>query len=78
MGFREWTAGSACAVTFCQARGGDHDNGESSRTSIPRGIPLTAGLEQEPGAPLGFVDPDFDQARGSDVAMLFGYVMGLA
>jgi hypothetical protein len=33
-------------------------------------IAFSAGLEKEPGALLRFVDPDFDQAGGSDVAVL--------
>jgi hypothetical protein len=38
----------------------------------------TAGLEQEPGTTLAFVDPVFDQARGANIAMLVAYAMGLA
>src|ERR1700704_4945795 len=40
-------------------------------------IPLAARFEQEPRTPLGFVDPDFDQAGGGNVTMLFAYVVGL-
>jgi hypothetical protein len=29
-----------------------------------------AGLEQEPRPPFRFVDPDFDQAGASDIAIL--------
>src|ERR1700694_5494373 len=36
--------------------------------SMSGGIPVAARLEEEPGAPLGFVDPHFDQAGGA-VAM---------
>src|SRR5579859_5294247 len=35
-------------------------------------------LEQEPGAPLRFVDPDFEQAGGCDVAMLVAKLVRLA
>src|SRR5262249_2133966 len=42
-----------------------------------RGIAPSTRLEQKPGAPFGLVDPKFDQARGSDVAMLLANVMGL-
>ena len=45
---------------------------------VAGGIAATAGLEQEPGAPLGFVDPDLDQARGGDVAVLVADVVRLA
>jgi len=40
--------------------------------------PNARGLEQEPGAPLGFVDPVFKQARRRDVAMLISKPTGLA
>src|SRR6266568_6974112 len=41
-------------------------------TASPRSIflPAAAGLEQEPDALLGLVDPHLEQARGRDVAVL--------
>ena len=51
-------------------RGGAQLNGIS--------IPLTRSLEEKPGAPLGFVDPNFDQARRGKVAMLVTNVVRLA
>ena len=36
-----------------------------------------AGLEQEPSSSLGFVDPDFDQARGGDIAVFVADVVCL-
>src|ERR1700722_6443128 len=40
---------------------------------------LAAGrFEEEPGAPLGLVDPDFKQARGCDIAIFFADIVGLA
>ena len=35
-------------------------------------------LEEEPGAPFGFVDPGFQQARGGYVAVLIAEAVGLA
>jgi hypothetical protein len=35
-------------------------------------------LEQKPRPALGFVDPNFDQARGSDIAVLVANVVRLA
>jgi hypothetical protein len=46
--------------------------------SMPAGITSTAGFEQEPCAPLGFVDPDFDQARTGDIFVLLTDVVGFA
>src|SRR5262245_50383427 len=37
-----------------------------------------AGLEQEPGAPLSLVDPDFQEARGCHIAMLIAQPVRLA
>ena len=45
-------------------------NGRSSRRC--------ASTQQEPGAPLGLVDPDLDQAGAGNVAMLVAQVVGLA
>ena len=42
------------------------------------GIAASTRLEQKPGAPLGLVDPNLNQARGGDVAMLLADVVGLA
>src|SRR6266446_4452903 len=38
----------------------------------------SARLEQEPGAPLCFIDPDLDEAGGSNVAVLVAHVVRLA
>jgi hypothetical protein len=38
--------------------------------SVAVRIRLTASLEPEPRAPLGLVDPDFDQAGRGDITML--------
>src|SRR6185437_9906146 len=46
--------------------------------SVSARIAFAARLEQEPGAPLGLVDPDLDEARGRDVAVLFADVVGFA
>src|SRR5262249_18468999 len=35
-------------------------------------------FEQEPGSTLGLIDPDFDQARSRDIAMLVANIMRLA
>jgi hypothetical protein len=45
--------------------------------SVSARIPLTASLNQEPGAPLGLVDPDFDQAGSGDITMLIADVVSL-
>ena len=42
---------------------------------MPGGVARPAGLEQEPGAPLDLVDPDFDVAGGGDVTMLVADVV---
>ena len=39
------------------------------------GVRVAARLEQEPGAPLGLVDPVLDQARGRDVVVLIAELM---
>src|SRR5271167_1281394 len=39
---------------------------------------MPAGLEQEPSAPLSFINPDFDQAGGSNIVMLVADSVGLA
>ena len=41
-------------------------------------VPPTRCLEEEPGPPLGLIDPNFDQTRRGDVAMFLTYVVGLA
>src|SRR5215469_12211135 len=41
------------------------------------GIAPSARLEQKPGASLGLIDPQLDQARGGDVAMHLADVMDL-
>src|SRR5690348_4259759 len=52
------------------------------RDKSPASVVLTrtaaGGLEQEPGPPLCFVDPHFDEARGRDVAVVVAHVMDLA
>jgi len=45
---------------------------------MPGGIPMTVCLEQEPDAPLGLVNPDFDQAGGGDVAVFLADAVRLA
>src|SRR4030081_1295914 len=39
---------------------------------------LAAGFEQEPGAALGLVDEDFEQARGAGILMVVAKLVGLA
>src|SRR5882762_2953244 len=39
---------------------------------------LAAGFEQEPGAALGLVDEDFEQARGAGILMIIAKLVGLA
>src|SRR5262245_28914790 len=55
------------------------------RTSAPKRPPSMSagqlaltGFEEEPGSPLGLVDPDFDEARGRDVAVLVANIVNLA
>src|SRR5436190_1418488 len=45
---------------------------------VSAGVPMAARLEQEPSAPLRFVDPDFDQTGGANVAVLVAYIVGFA
>src|SRR5271156_3487951 len=45
---------------------------------MTRAISVPTRLEQEPGAPLGLVDPVLDEARGGDVAHLVDDVVHLA
>jgi hypothetical protein len=40
-------------------------------------IPSATRFEQEPGTPLGLVDPDFDQAGCGNVMVLIAKVVGL-
>src|SRR6266513_3987341 len=42
------------------------------------GLCLASSLEQKPGASLGLVDPDLDQAGGGDVAMFLADVVRFA
>src|SRR5215472_16807738 len=45
----------------------------------PRGsVPPAGCFEQEPGAPLGFVDPYFDQTRCREVTMVVTHIVRLA
>src|SRR5690348_571951 len=47
------------------------------RASVAVGVGVAAGLEEEPGAALGLVDPHLDQAGRGDVAVLLaGLVRG--
>jgi hypothetical protein len=46
--------------------------------SVARSVPAPARFEQEPGAALRLVDPDFYQAGGCDVAMVVAHVMRFA
>ena len=39
---------------------------------------MPARLEQEPGAPLCFVNPVFDEARSRDIVVIFADDVGLA
>ncbi len=39
---------------------------------------LAAGFEQEPGAALGLVDEDFEQARGAGILMIVAKLVRLA
>ncbi len=41
-------------------------------------IPLTRSLEKEPSPSLGFVDPNFDETRGGNVAMFVANVVRFA
>jgi hypothetical protein len=41
-------------------------------------IPATRRLEQKPRPTFGFIDPNFNQARGGDVTMLVADVVRLA
>jgi hypothetical protein len=45
---------------------------------IARSIRPARCFVQEPGSALGFIDPNFDQARRGDVAVFLTYVVGLA
>jgi hypothetical protein len=45
---------------------------------MPGGIPASACLKQEPGAPFGLVNPHFDQAGSGNVAVLFADTVGFA
>src|SRR5229473_7941112 len=42
------------------------------------GLICPRGLEQEPCTPLGLIDPDFQQARGSNIVVLVAQAMRLA
>src|SRR4029079_4017007 len=39
---------------------------------------MPSGFEEKPSAPLGLVDPDFEQARGCDIAMLIANIVRFA
>src|SRR5438876_9464580 len=41
-------------------------------------IPLTRSLEKKPSPSLGFVDPNFDETRGGNVAMFIANVVRFA
>jgi len=45
---------------------------------MSRGIHTAVGLEQEPGPPFGFIDPDLDQACRGNVTSLFADVVSLS
>ena len=47
-------------------------------SSMPGRVTRPARLEQEPRPPLGLVNPDFDQARRGDVAVLIAQVVRFA
>ena len=42
--------------------------GASNCDAASTGLTAASGFEEEPDATLGFVDPDFDEAGGGDVA----------
>ena len=42
------------------------------------GLSPPRGLEQEPGAPLGLIDPDFQQACGGNIVVLLAKAMRFA
>src|SRR5690606_9857631 len=46
--------------------------------SMPAGHFAAGGLEEEPDALFGFVDPDFEEAAAGDVAVLGAEVVDLA
>src|SRR5580658_8388312 len=46
--------------------------------SVVRPWSAARGLEQEPGPPLGLVDPVLEQARGRDVAIFVADIVYLA
>src|SRR5687768_3712081 len=48
------------------------------RLLVSAGISAPIRFEQEPDASLGLVQPDLDQARAGDVAVLIAYVVSLA
>src|SRR5262245_11537279 len=45
---------------------------------LARSFGAAGRFEQEPDAPFGLVDPDLNQARGRDIAVLVADVMRLA
>jgi hypothetical protein len=49
-----------------------------TNASMTAGIGVAACLEQEPGAPFGFVYPDFDKTSRGNVAVLIADAVGLA
>src|SRR5258708_22225106 len=49
-----------------------------NRASRRVGAFLTAGLEQEPGAPLGLVDEQFEQLGGARVLIVIGQLVRFA
>src|ERR1700689_384696 len=50
----------------------------SSQPSSSMRLTLRHDLRQEPGAALSLVNPDFDQTGGSDVVVLFTYLVRCA
>jgi hypothetical protein len=75
---------AAARSAYCKEKAGDRI--KVSELTIPRlrvelmpgRIPSAARLVKEPHAPLGLIDPNFDEARGGDVVLLVAQIMHLA
>jgi hypothetical protein len=50
----------------------------ATQVSMPGRVPSATCLEQEPGAPLGLVNPNFDEAGSRNVLIFFADAVGLA
>ena len=58
--------------------GSPHLENEMWATQIGEESDGADGLEEEPGAPFGFVDPVFEQAGGGHVVVVGGDFVGVA